>query len=186
MHLNIMHNEVWLPVVGFEGYYEISSNGQVRSLPNKNKFRPNQSKNLKPVINLGYHRVTLRKDKKSYYKKVHRLVAEAFLENTYNKPCVNHINGIKNDNRLENLEWCTHSENEIHSYLKLNKNLLGIKKNFKDGYNKKAKQLFCIENGIYYKSIKDAAIALKLHRSNITKQIKGNISNTGGYTFKLI
>jgi len=128
MHLNTNHNEVWLPIVGFEGYYEISSNGQVRSLPNKNKFRPNQSKNLKPAINFGYHRVTLRKDK----------------------------------------------------------NVSGIKKKFKDGYNKKAKRILCVEKGIYYKSIKDAAISLKLHRSNITKQIKGNISNTGGYTFKLI
>lgn len=63
-----------------------------------------------------YHRVTLTRDKIKYYMSVHRLVADAFIPNPENKPQVNHINWIKDDNRAENLEWVTQSENWIHSF----------------------------------------------------------------------
>lgn len=63
-----------------------------------------------------YHRVTLTRDKIKYYMLVHRLVSDAFIPNPENKPFVNHKNWIRNDNRVENLEWCTASENWIHSF----------------------------------------------------------------------
>ena len=74
-------------------------------------------KKLKPNKNEdGYYKVKLRKDGKTYNKFVHRLIAETFIPNPENKPEVNHKNGIKTDNRVSNLEWCSRSENMKHSY----------------------------------------------------------------------
>jgi len=182
MHLT---TECWKDVVGFEGLYQVSNLGKVKTIPSKKRYRPSQSGDRSFQIHFGYCVINLFKDNKSHYKRVHRLVAEAFIPNPNKKPCVNHINGIKTDNRIENLEWCTHSENEIHSYNILGKNLKGIKKSFKNGVNVKCKKVLCVEKNIIFNSIKDAANGLNLQRANITAQIKGKINHTGGFTFKI-
>lgn len=87
--------------------YIVYDNGDVY-----NKF----NKKLKPNNVHGYHQLDLRINKKRKQMFVHRLVAECFIENKDNKPCINHINGIKTDNNVENLEWCTHKENQFHAY----------------------------------------------------------------------
>lgn len=98
--------ETWKPVKDFEGLYFVSSLGRVLS---KRTIR-------KPtLINSGYLKVSLKKDGKEYPRTVHRLVAIAFLENPINCKKVNHINGIKTDNRVCNLEWVTPSQNKIHA-----------------------------------------------------------------------
>ncbi len=183
-----MKNIFWRPIKNFETFYEINNIGDVRSVYNSNRYRPNQkTKILKNHINkYGYFQVTLSINGTRFLKRINRLVAESFIPNIESKPCVNHINGIKTDNRVENLEWVTYSENEIHSYNILKKSIKGNVKKFKNNINTKSKKIYCIENKITYISIKDASIKLGIHRSNIHKQINGDIQKTGGYSFILI
>ena len=72
----------------------------------------------------GYILISLVKDKKRTTRRVHRLVAESFIPNSENKPQVNHKNGIRNDNKVDNLEWCTNSENHVHAIHTLNRRIL--------------------------------------------------------------
>lgn len=93
-------------VLGFEGLYQISDEGQVYSIRSKKYLKPRRDKD-------GYLLVNLYKDKKQYTRKVHRLVAEAFLENPEGKKEVNHIDCHRENNCVTNLEWVTHRENVI-------------------------------------------------------------------------
>lgn len=99
-----MPGEVFVPVLGYENLYSVSNYGRVYSIK--------RHKCLKPCEHWrGYLRVGLIKEGQLSFKRIHRLVAEAFLPNPQNKPQVNHINEDKHDNRLSNLEWCTCQEN---------------------------------------------------------------------------
>ena len=118
--------ETWKEIEGFSGYF-ISDEGRVRSSEvissgqnySKITVRIKPSYILKPMkTNCGYYRVCLYKDGKQYYKTIHRLVAEAFIPNPNNLPCVNHKDEDKFNNNVENLEWCTslynNTYNDIH------------------------------------------------------------------------
>jgi hypothetical protein len=106
-----MEQEIWKDVIWFEGLYQVSNLGNVKSL----KYW--KEKILKYWIDTrGYCYVNLYKKGTIKTFSIHRLIGLYFINNSKNKPEINHKNGIKSDNRVENLEWCTHSENIKHNY----------------------------------------------------------------------
>lgn len=156
---------IWKPVKNYEDFYEISSDGVVR--------RKDTGHILKPRIShKGYLQVWLCKDAKIMGKLVHRIVAEAFIENKNKEPQVNHINGIKTDNRIENLEWCTCSENIIHSY--------------ENGMQKKNKKVRCVETNECFLSQARAAKAYGINVNEISKCTTGKQETAGSYHWEVL
>jgi hypothetical protein len=120
--------EIWRPVVGYEGFYEVSNLGNVRSIDrvdSQGQMRHGRVRKL--LLNkVGYLYVGISVNNKKANLNVHRLVAKAFIPNPDNKPQVNHIDGNKTNNVVSNLEWATISENTLHAYkTKLIKNCKG-------------------------------------------------------------
>lgn len=182
--------EEWREIPGYP-HYEISNLGEIRST-DKYQKRFNgkvtcnfivRGRKLKPSItDFGYKRVTLYVDKKPIRVCIHKLVALAFLDNPENKPQVNHINGNKLDNRLENLEWCTCSENVIHAFKSnLVKNNHFIKKRIK------IKQLSLSGELIKeWNSIQEAGKSLNIQTQNISKVCNGKRNKAGGYIWRFL
>lgn len=112
--------EIFADLKGFEGLYKISTKGRVQTMGKGLSTNPSNCvrKIMKQRTSTnGYKRIKLCKEGRYYSKLVHRLVAETFLSNPKSKPQVNHRDGNKQNNCLENLEWCTASENVKHSFL---------------------------------------------------------------------
>lgn len=166
----------------YDGEYTINTKGELYSTKTKRYIKPWYLKN-------GYVQYNLSFRNKRYYHLAHRLVAKAFIPNPENKPQVNHINGIKTDNRVENLEWVTPSENEKHSYEKLGKKAPNCGKHLgkyaKKNFSKSIVQYDL--NGNYINKFESMAQATK-----ITNISQGNISEccnkkrriAGGYIWK--
>ena len=106
---NKMEEEIWKPIKDYEGLYEVSNLGRVKSLNYRGTGKWKILKNIE--CSNGYLVVVLTKNGKRKQFKVHRLVAEAFIPNPENKPCVDHINTIRTKNYVWNLRWVTHEEN---------------------------------------------------------------------------
>ena len=110
-----VNEEIWKDIKNFEGIYQISNLGQVKAI---NYKKTGKKRILKQADNgYGYKTVHLTNNGKGKMFTVHRLVAETFIPNTSNKPIINHIDGNKSNNKVENLEWCTYKENTIHAWL---------------------------------------------------------------------
>lgn len=112
--------EVWKDIIGYKGLYQVSNSGKVKSLHRRRRNKHSTAIVYERLLKIhisarGYIRARLCKNNAYTNFSVHRLVAIAFIPNPENKPCVNHINGIKTDNRIENLEWVTLSENAQHA-----------------------------------------------------------------------
>jgi hypothetical protein len=121
-------NEIWKPIPGYEGLYEVSSIGRIKALPKRIKgnnggvrFQPEMIMKLNPTKH-GYLHITLCNQRNEKTWKVHRLVALVFVDNPHNKPIVNHIDNDKTNNAAWNLEWVTYKENTQHYYKTFNDN----------------------------------------------------------------
>lgn len=170
----LMEEETWKDIKNYEELYQISNYGRVKSFYKNGNF-----KILKGAIKKGYHQVALAKNKKIIYKNVHRLVAETFIPNTENKPQVNHIDGNKLNNKANNLEWCTGSENMIHAYKH------GLEKPLYAKENPRAKKVKQYDlNGNYIKTyygVKEAGRINNINPRDISKCCKNIRKQVGGY-----
>lgn len=157
-------------IKGYEGLYKVSDNGDVYSL-NKKGFS-GLYKLKKEVDICGYYRVSLSKNGKHTHKRVNRLVAEAFIPNTENKPIVNHIDYDRKNNSVSNLEWVTQKENVIHSTRS------GRYK------NNRAKEIFSLDKNQTikrYRSLTDASKETGVNISNIVRACKSEKRKSGNY-----
>lgn len=163
--------EIWKDIPGYEGLYQASNLGRIRSLI-RNKILIGGIKN-------GYREVILCKNGKRKYMLVHRLIAQTFLENKKNKPQINHIDGNKHNNNVNNLEWCTRSENMKHAYK------IGLQKPLYAKINPRAKKIkqYTIDNIFIkeYDGIKEASKINNLNPRDITKCCKGLRKQVGGF-----
>ena len=115
------NEEIWKDIDGYEGYYQVSNMGRVRSVDRVVEHPTNGARVLNGKLRKlklhrsGYHHLGLTKDGETKYRLVHRLAAQAFIPNPESKPQVNHIDGVKTNNNVSNLEWATHKENTVHA-----------------------------------------------------------------------
>lgn len=182
--------EIWKPIKGYEGLYQVSNSGQVKSCERICKTGNGLGEHLLPEKILkpctdkdGYFHIVLCKNSKTKTFSIHRLVATAFIPNPENKPYINHLDCNKQNNNVDNLEWCTAQENTIHA----SKN--SLMKGAENG-KKRSKPLIAtnITTGeeTYFVSIEDACRKLNVNDSNIIKILKNkpHCKTAKGYTFK--
>lgn len=181
--------EVWKPIEGTDGKYEVSNTGKVRSVGT------HVNKGIRELIQktdrYGYRIVTIYYDEKRKSRTVHRLVASAFIPNPEALPQINHIDGNKENNNSSNLEWCSASHNIKHAFD------MGLKEKSREhaaevwrtNNEKRSKPVLVIDesgNVMEFPSISEASRKLNISRANAQQVLNGNgrRKTAGGYSFK--
>lgn len=164
-----MMKEVWKDIEDYEGLYQVSNLGRVKRVESDRVLK-------KFKYTGGYLKVTLSKNGVKSNHKIHRLVAQAFIPNPDNKPQVNHIDEDKTNNRVDNLEWSTATENANHGTrterMAKTRSIPILATNIKTG-----------EVEEFY-GARECGRQLGLNQGHITSVLKGRRRQTGGYTFK--
>ena len=170
--------EIWKPINNYIGLYEVSNTGKIKSLARRGNWKTHIMSPRKSKDN--YRRITLCKHSQTKTYLIHRLVADAFIPNPNNLPCINHIDGNKTNNNVNNLEWCTKSENMLHAFR------TGLIKPEKPWHRKPVLQYTL--DGIFvkrYNSILEANNTNPdIHGTSIIKCLKGTYKTAGGYLWK--
>ena len=164
-------NEEWRDIKGYEGLYQVSNLGRVRSL---------NCRGHKGCIGIltprldgkGYEMVALYKEGKARNTKVHRLVAQAFIPNPNNYPQVNHKDEDKTNNNVDNLEWCTNEYN--HNYGTRNERVA----------KSLSKKVICITTGEIFNSMREACRKYDINTGRMTECCQGKRKTAGGYKWE--
>lgn len=170
-----IEGEEWKDIQGYEGLYMISNMGRVKSLP-KICLTPSTEYLRGELImtgvpnKKGYLALVLTKGGKKYPKRIHRLVAEAFISNPENLPQVNHVKGIKIDNRASQLEWITNLDNMRHSFAMGRKMPKGCE-------NVNSKVVLNTQTGIFYDTMTEAAHSIGISFKLLSRKLLGERRN---------
>ena len=160
--------EIWKKIETFN-HHECSTYGNVRNIKTGKILKGSKSSR-------GYTQFCISEFGKRHLVFGHRLVAETFIENKDNKPFVNHVDGNKMNNHIENLEWCTPAENDSHAVNVLKLNIHGVNK----------KKVKCIETGVIYSSTAEAGLNIGVSDSMISMVCRGIKNSAKGYHLKYI
>lgn len=194
--------EIWKDITGYEGYYQVSNLGRVRSLKRSwavtNQYNVlfrscTKEKIIKPILfNTGYLYVSLSKNNIKKNIAIHRLVAEAFIPNFDDFPMVNHIDGNKQNNNVNNLEWCTYKHNSQHAYS------IGLVNHYSGEtspmYGVKGKD-HPISKAVYkcdkqenilerFDTVKEASESIGVKMCNISECCHGTQKTSGGFVWR--
>lgn len=169
--------EVWKDIKGYEGEYKVSNYGRVKSLKNHKEKILKQWKN-----NKGYLNIALYKNKKSKMYRVHRLVALAFIPNPENLPEVNHKDEIKENNHVDNLEWCDRKYNMNYGTVRERLSKTRIENNYdyhRGADNILSKKFICVTTGEVFNCSREANEKYKIPPMNIIRNCKGESKSAG-------
>ena len=192
-----LDDEIWKDIEGYEGYYQISNLGRVKSLERDivkrdgTIFQCDEKIKINVHDRNGYQLVKLNKNGSETMKKVHRLVAQAFIPNPDNLQQVNHIDEVKSNNRVDNLEWCDSKYN--NNYGTKNQRISAAKTGNPQNTalcrlnaQKNSKKVICLDTGEIFESTQDAANKLGLIRQSVGKVCNGEFNRTNGYSFMFL
>lgn len=177
-----MNKEIWKDVVGYEGFYKVSSLGRIKSLPRtwisgNGKLQSKPESIIKQFIVRGYYQVALTVNGITKQFKAHRLELIAFKPNLENKKMGNHKDGNKLNNHLDNLEWATPSENCKHAYdTNLKNPLIG-------SMHQNSKPVINLETGIYYDTLTEAAISKNINICTLSAMLTGRNPNRTSFKY---
>ena len=190
-----MKNEEWLDVDGYEGLYQVSNTGKVKTLERKRRDEKKEYRVREKILSLplnayGYPVVSLHKDGVARTVTVHRLVAAAFLPNPDGKRCVDHINGDRADNRVENLRWVSHRENTRHMF-ELGTEVAWSNRNISEEgrrrFTHSQEKAVIRSDGAIFDSVTKAAKSLGYKTPKmVIANLKGRVESVRGFTFSYL
>lgn len=198
--------EVWKDIKGYEGLYQVSNFGRIKSLDRIEcstgcvKVRRRRERILRVSLTYGYEHVTLAKNSVNTIRRVHRIVADNFIPNPDKKPFINHIDGNKRNNNVNNLEWCTAKENVDHAinvlgFVPVYEHLLACHNDaVKKARIANSRKVRCVETGKVFDNIVAASEIIGTPRGRISACCTGKgygrnkrkMETAGGYHWEFV